>query len=305
MNIRLDWRGIILGTWITILITTIATSIVVNANDDLLPSTIRDATGIIVGHWVAAILCGAIVVLIGWGGQTTQENILNSASGYFIGTSIRLVFLNRFLPVDRNAWNLLTDILTLQSLNSFPAFLMLVLFGGGLLVSLMALVAFYARAELDLDLPTLIDVRPDSRLLTTLPLLMLMFMATVLLLGSYNEQSGESFIISNTSWLTLPISSMLLMAIFGALVGLLPVNQDRTTATVGMYLAAVIYVTIALLLDAPVAMYDPLNIGIDPNNVTIGFLFFYIGAPVIGALAAYAMQNLLQAYRNPSLVESE
>ena len=57
-----------------------------------------------------------------------------------------------------------------------------------------------------------------------------------------------------------------------------------------------------LLIDSPAASYDALYNGIRPNQVTaLPFLFFWVGTPLVGGVAAFALHNLRDAFRYSSL----
>jgi hypothetical protein len=56
-------------------------------------------------------------------------------------------------------------------------------------------------------------------------------------------------------------------------------------------------VILMLLLDPVMAMYDPAHAGINPTQVQqVSFRFFWYGTPAVGAIAAYAMHNLRDAF---------
>lgn len=322
---RQDIRGVILTIWLTILGGTLSTTFVLDyfasyRPENPKPLDLAEASSMIAGLWAAGLLAGILVILAGWYDKTPSSGISTVLTGYWVGCGIRLVLMQELQPFLRHAdsdFDWFWGLVTLRGLPSYSLFVLLILVGGGLVVVLTVLLihAFRERVQFDDLLPMLVEPRilwSVTALSITSMLIAIVFRN---LLGELVKEldrpvwlidaliiqgvSGSQFTF--TKWLTLPQTNMILAAVLGFLVGGAYLCISRWSSAVTLFLAVVVHVMVMLLLDSSRLLSDPLYAGWDANRVDwISYLFFWLGTPMIGGIAAFALHNLRDAFQLPA-----
>lgn len=305
---RLDGRGVILSMWLTILIGSISSLWVVNhflpiEGGDGLPNRFEGALWLVLGLWVGGILAALVLTYLGWY-RDLSELIWTVLLGYGLGALVRLIFLGRFLDGARDAWDTLWGVVKLQDFPPYDAFVLLVLPVGFLLVAAAAVTSAVLLPALNLRAAWSAE-RVKPRLLGSIFLLMPIVLVSLVAIRTLNSQTSTAEIaLLNTEWLTLPQTNMILAALLGFVVGGAYLCESRFAAAVTLFLSASAHVIVMLLIDSTAASYDPFYDGINPNQVNfLPFVFFWIGTPAIGAIAAFALHNLRDAFSLPSNTE--
>jgi hypothetical protein len=302
---RLDSRGLILSLWLTLFSGTVSSTLVLNYFTNTrggtgLPTTLAETGGLLAGLWLGAALSVLMIWITGWATQLSQV-LWTALVGYWIGAFIRLILLGEFLPGADSQFNVLWQALTFQALPAHDAWWLLVLFGGVMVVLVVGVLA-----TLIPPVPATLTqgaLNPPGRVVASVVGLGFVLMLLLIGLRSLNQDLAPEFSLRDTRWLLLPQTNMLLAALLGFLVGGSYLCQDRYQAASALFIGLCLHVCLMLLLDALLAPYDPLNSDFNPNRVALlPFLFLWWGVPTVGAIAAFALHNLRDAFSLPEEV---
>lgn len=303
--LRFDGRTFIISLWATLGFGTLSTTYTFNyyANKyDQLPDQLSETFGIIAGLWGVALLISFLLGVVNEGsGLATLTNLLG---GYWVGALIRIIFMKQFLPSTNTSFDLIWKALTLSSLPPYHTFLLLIFIGGSLTICLGLLLGLLIKSYTGYKQQ--IPVQNEPRALTLALVLPPLLLLLVVLLRSMRTGMEGAFLLTDADWFTQPEPNMIVGALVGALVGISYLSPDRRSAVSIMMQGMGVHVIMMLLLDSIFASYDPVYNGINPNQVPLGtFQAFWIFAPLVGAISAFAMHNLRDAFAMPSNLQPE
>jgi|GEM_PF-5755187 len=302
---QLDTRAILLTFWLTMLVGSLTTAATL-AQNDVFPRTLGSSGAIIGGIWLAAIMAGALVMLFGWhtGHRSASASV---TSGYVMGAGLRVIFINKpdmLLGWEKaeNSFVFLWEALTLQAFPAYDGFLLLLFLGGIILaISTIMILSVFIPKGVD----PIADISPPNPLtLWSAATLSCVILWVILLLSNLRDsETYNDLILFNVNWLTLPQTNMIVIAFIGFGVGAAYNSPTRWHAAMTLFVVGMVQVMVMLLSDEMLAIYDPAYGGLDANRVNVpAFSFFWVGTPVIGAMAAFALHNLRDAFDTPASV---
>ncbi|MBZ0305709.1 MAG: hypothetical protein K8I82_06540, partial [Anaerolineae bacterium] len=260
---------------------------------DGLPTTLEDSIGLVSGFWIAGLLVGLSIRLLGWG-ENGRSIFASSLMGFAIATLIRIMALGIFLPNATNFWKFMSGILSLHDIPDYHAFLLLVWVGGATAVAAGVQLGVLIQQKTAFTLPTL-DVEPQNLLVSAS--LMSVLLLSLLVIRNLDSASRSDLSILNTRWLILPVTNMILAALMGFFIGGGYFTRSPFAAGATVFLGAAVHVTVMLVLESYVSTFDAVEASTDLNNLPVlNFIFFWAGTPVVGAVAALALHNLRDAF---------
>lgn len=299
---RLDGRAVILALWITLLITTLTSTIIIDYFEDVegttaegLPTKLEDTASLIAGFWVAGLVVGVSVSLLKWP-QRERMAFASGLLGFSIATLIRLLALGQdFLPGSQiRFWNFVLNILSLRSIPDYHTFLLMVWIGGIVAVGIGVLISAILKQTVEINLPNLVV---DTGNLTIAAALMSVSILFLLVVRNFETESRTTLTILDTKWLILPLTNMVVAAMVGFFIGMGYFAENRFAAAVTVFLGASVHVTLMLVLESYISTLDAANESTNLNNIPyLNFLFFWIGTPLVGGIAALALHNLRDAF---------
>ena len=294
MQPSLDYRGVLLTTWLTLLLGSIGSTLTFNyyANTQaIVPQTLGHTWAMVLTLWLGGVLGAMLVILLGWSSGWRQA-FLTAFTGYGIGVFIRLIFLGQFLDNSTTAWELLSNIVTLGSIPPYQSFWALVWLGGVLL--LVFTVVLVTELRITLDTPSIPLV---PRYIGASAALMSISLLSVVALRNTTAQGVNTLDLVDTQWLLLPQTNMIIAALLGFVIGGAYVCETREAAALTLFFASTAHVVAMLLVTPVVADFDALYVNFDPNRIgVLHFVFFWVGTPLTGAIAAFALHNLRDAF---------
>ncbi|MFP4324021.1 MAG: hypothetical protein ACLFTK_16320 [Anaerolineales bacterium] len=312
----LDTRTFIITAWLTFFAGTLGSTLTFNyfANTPAIPEvpdSLADTTGLWLSLWLGGFAAALLCMLLGWHGGLFQA-ASTSALGYSAAALLRLVFLGAFLPVEANNWDFFFGLLAFD-LAPYPTFVLLVMVGGALATALGAVLGYLLLIILKLPSGAAPDVQPHPRFLGGVTGLLLISMLLLVLPNAFLEMADVTdnisdeaagavpIIVPNTHWLVLARFNMAFATLYGLLVGLVGTSiQGRAAAALTLWLAGSAHVLLLLPLEEVLVGYDPLYAGLNPNRVDLlSFIGLWLGTPLVGAAAAFALHNLRMAFSVP------
>lgn len=306
---RLDIRSTFFSAWLTFLLATFGSTITLNYLRDnreglaQQPRDLDDALLIWLSLWLGGLLATVWVAWAGWhrGRSSAFWSVL---AGYGIGAGLRMIFQGVFLPTSDNFWSLTWGALT-NGLPSYPIFVLLVWVGGagvvlaGTFLSFAIMRGLGVRDEGYLSQLAL-DTRATLLVMTWMPIILF----SMMIIRSLRDDGRGMIRIAHTVWFVLPQTNMILAALIGFLVGGLYLCRDRASAALTLFIALMGHVLIAVCLGSAIGSFDPIRDGLDVNRVPVMlFSFLFIGTPIVGAVAAFALHNLRDAFSLPPILE--
>ncbi len=301
---RLDVRAVILGMWLTLLMTTLSsiTTIEYLKNKDAsevavsldgLPIALEDSIGLVSGFWIAGLLVGLSTRLLGWG-ENSRSMFASGLLGFAIAALIRIMALGIFLPNATSFWKFMSGILSLHDIPDYHAFLLLVWIGGATAIAAGVQMAVLIQQKTAFTLPTL-DVEPQN--LAVSASLMSVLLLSLLVIRNLDSASRSDLSILDTRWLILPLTNMILAAMMGFFMGAGYFTRSPLMAGATVFLGAAVHVTVMLVLESYVSTFDAVEASTNLNNLPVlNFIFFWVGTPLVGAVAALALHNLRDAF---------
>ncbi len=299
----LDTRNIIFTAWLTFFVGTLSNTFTYNyfANQNAIPDSLGDTTFIWLGVWLGGFLGALTGGWLGWGRAWA-----GSVAGFGLAALLRLIFLGVFLPTERSNWDFFAGLLTFD-LAPYPVFVLLVLGGGALATLCGALLATLLRPAKREAVP----IHPRfwagavGLMLVSMLLLILPNALSEALDATPTARADIPIVVPNTNWLMLPHFNMIVAALYGGLMGLAARSMpSRAAAALTLWLAGCAHVMLLLPLEEILVGYDPLYDGINPNQVAVlTFIALWVGTPLVGALAAFALYNLREAFTMPPTTE--
>jgi hypothetical protein len=133
-------------------------------------------------------------------------------------------------------------------------------------------------------------------ILAWMPIILLTFV----LFGTLGVDDQGKIGISQTSWMLLPVTNMILAAMIGFFVGVLYLCRDSLSSGATLFLGLCAHVLLVIPLGEALDSFDVTGSRFDPNDVSLlSFLFLVVATPAVGSIAAFALHNLRDAFRLP------
>lgn len=303
--IHLDVRAVILGLWVTLLITTLSSILTIAYFEDSaeaiisldgLPTRLDDSWGLIAGFWLAGLLSGAGVSVLEWG-ENERSRLVSGLAGFAIATLIRVLALGPFLPSASSFWKFMSGILSLHDIPEYHAFLLLVWLGSGIAVAIGVLVSYLLKENTGFALDFLPPLPVEGKNLVVTSSLMSVAVLCLLVIRNLDSASQSDLSILNTRWLIMPLPNMVVAALLGFFLGGGYFAHNRFAAGATVFLGAGVHVVVMLVLESYISTFDVVEESTDLNNIPLlSFIFFWLGTPLVGAIAALALHNLRDAF---------
>lgn len=299
---RLDARGFILTVWFTLLSGTLSSTLTLNyfintRGGTGFPTTLSETWGLLVGLWLGGVVGVSLMLLADW--AKLSHALWTAMVGYWVAAFIRLILLGKFLPGADSQFNIFWQALTLQALPAHDAWWLWALLGGSVVILMVGvLVSLLPKLPEEMRQHTTL---PEGRpILVTVVALGTVLMLLLIGLRSLDQDLWPTFSLQDTRWLLLPQTNMILAALLGFIVGGTYLCQHRYQASYTLFIALSLHVCLMLILDAMLSPYDPLNVEFNPNRIDfLPFVFLWWGVPSVGAIAAFALHNLRDAFQLP------
>lgn len=304
---RLDIRAVILALWMTLLLTTLTSTATIDYYENVddvqvtlegLPTSLENATLLVFGFWIAGLASGLAVSLLGW--PLRERNaLLSGMVGFAIGTLMRLLALGQdFLPgTDTSFWDFMSKILAFHDIPDYHAFLLLVWLGGFIALALGVMMSALLKQTFHLDPRRLPALDVEGKNLVFGLAMLSVSMLFLLVLRNFETENRPDLTVLDTKWLILPLTNMVFAALIGFFMGGGYFASSRFSAAVTMFLSAAVHVTLMLAMESYISTLDAVEEATNLNNIAyLNFIFFWVGTPVVGAIAALALHNLRDAF---------
>lgn len=293
------WRIFAFSLWLTFGFHMLLSSQVMGADGEL-PQHLGGTGLLLLGFWLAALLAGLLSELLR-GQQSLGQALVAGIGGYCTAVMLRLLMLGQFLPGSRYAWTLFWDALRLRGLPDYPLFLLLSFLVGGIILAVAALLlGLLSLPRLNLDVP--LRRRPGLMLESLLPAaLALMLVGGLLIVLLLNDlRPAVDLQLQQTRLLSHPAINILLATLVGMLLGLAYRSPNWGAALADSSGGVMLHVVLMLLFSSSFAAYDSSYSGLNPAQLHWpSFLLLWLGAPLAGGIAAFAMYNLRDTLARP------
>lgn len=265
------------------------------------PTTVGSLIWLVAGIWLSGYVAG-LVIGIFTGREKRRSMIVSAIIGYEFMVVLRLIFLDAFPNIQKNAFEDVYHSFTMAGIPGHISFLFLTLIFGVGLVWLAVYTGYVIGQmserirEIQFDLDPRIMI---SMLLLPAALLILFWSLTNLLdwetIEATNRNQFEPFILLHVDIFLNPALHMIMTTIVGLMIGLSPYTKGLgqvvlSTAIGGMcYVLLVMLTKDLLMLYAPLEYEDALNFGY-PNLILFSLL--WIGTVFTAMASAFAFYNI-------------
>jgi hypothetical protein len=233
------------------------------------------------------------VLFLRWG--RPRQALQTALWAYGVAALFRVMLWGAFLPHGDDRFMVLWRILSLQALPPYDAFIGLIFILGPLLIILVGLGLHQVFSAWGVYYP--LDNRViDRPLWASMGLMPLLLLSLVLARTARIDPGTAELSLVSTEWLIAPTVNLVLVAFMGLAVGWSWICPDRFSAALTLAIGACGHVFLMFLIEPVLASYDPFHTPINMNQVPAGqFLFFWVGVPLFGAMAAFAGHSLRDA----------
>ncbi|MBI5931718.1 MAG: hypothetical protein HY862_20580 [Chloroflexi bacterium] len=310
---RLNFWAIALTAWVTFGIATLLNGLALkHLNPDFpgygpvnLPDNMREAIWLVLGMWaggyIGGFLCGVWQERPGYHASMVWSAVL----GYEIAVGLRLMLIGYFPDVAHEAFTEALDLFYLNSLPTYPAFFVMVMFLGALMVGLAVVTgSFTASGALAKALP-MPKIDGTTVIVAALLPMTLLFLQLALLnmrdidLAPGIEASGGTRTagILHIDALISPIMNMLVASVVGIRFGRAFFQRFQPAVIYGAGAGVMVHLLSLVIIYQVLTMYEPTSTNAPDLHLLIPksafWLILWIGPVFAAMVVTFVFQVLL------------